>query len=143
LVSLCQAEPIRIQRLVKAGYRYGFNGKEKDPSGEWGSEAIYDYGFRIYNPSIAKFLSVDPLTASYPWYTPYQFAGNKPIFAIDLDGLEEQIAIDGTVLLDTCSGFCTAEVSFSLRKSGKVIPKGSSLPNKDIVQIKTLNGNGG
>ena len=50
---------------------------------------IQDYGFRLYNPSIAKFLSVDPLTASYPWYTPYQFAGNTPIQAIDIDGLEE------------------------------------------------------
>jgi hypothetical protein len=33
-------------------------------------------------------LSVDPLTQSYPWYTPYQFAGNMPIRFIDLDGLE-------------------------------------------------------
>ena len=33
---------------------------------------------------------MDPLTASYPWYTPYQFAGNKPIWAVDLDGLEEK-----------------------------------------------------
>jgi len=41
-------------------------------------------------------LSVDPLTQSYPWYTPYQFAGNKPIWAIDLDGLEEWIATLGT-----------------------------------------------
>jgi hypothetical protein len=32
---------------------------------------------------------VDPLTKNYPWYTPYQFAGNKPINSIDLDGLEE------------------------------------------------------
>ena len=70
-------------------YRYGFNGKEKDQNGEWGSQTHYDYGFRIYNPAIGKFLSVDPLTASYPWYTPYQFAGNKPIKFIDLDGLEE------------------------------------------------------
>lgn len=36
-------------------------------------------------------LSVDPLTKSYPWYTPYQFAGNMPIVAIDLDGLEPKI----------------------------------------------------
>jgi hypothetical protein len=36
-------------------------------------------------------LSVDPLAPSYPWYTPYQFAGNKPIWAVDLDGLEEDI----------------------------------------------------
>jgi hypothetical protein len=31
------------------------------------------------------------LAPSYPWYTPYQFAGNKPIWAVDLDGLEEDI----------------------------------------------------
>ncbi|MBT1706467.1 polymorphic toxin-type HINT domain-containing protein, partial [Chryseosolibacter indicus] len=68
-------------------YRYGFNGKEKDDNGEWGS-AVYDYGFRIYNPSIGKFLSVDPLTKEYPELTPYQFASNTPIQAIDLDGLE-------------------------------------------------------
>ena len=34
---------------------------------------------------------MDPLTREYPWYTPYQFAGNKPIWAIDVDGLEELI----------------------------------------------------
>lgn len=49
----------------------------------------YDYGFRIYDPRLGRFLSVDPLFKGYPWYTPYQFAGNMPIWAIDLDGLEE------------------------------------------------------
>src|SRR5690606_19228538 len=67
---------------------FSFNGKEKDGDGEWGNVA-YDYGFRIYDPEIAKFLSVDPLTTKYPWYTPYQFAGNKPISNIDLDGKED------------------------------------------------------
>lgn len=70
-------------------YRYGFNGKEIDSEAK-GNGAQYDYGFRIYDPRISKFLSVDPLTQSYPWYTPYQFAGNTPIQAIDLDGLEEK-----------------------------------------------------
>jgi RHS repeat-associated protein len=69
--------------------RYGFNGKERDK--DMNSLTAYDYGFRIYNPAIGKFLSVDPLTQSYPWYTPYQFAGNKPIWCIDLDGLEETV----------------------------------------------------
>jgi len=73
---------------VGVGYRMGFNGKEGDSNGEWGSETHYDYGFRIYNPSIGRFLSVDPLTRSYPMLTPYQFASNTPIAAIDLDGLE-------------------------------------------------------
>jgi RHS repeat-associated protein len=72
---------------ASGAYRYGFNGKEKDV--DINSLTAYDYGFRIYNPAIGKFLSVDPLTKSYPWYTPYQFAGNTPIQAVDLDGCEE------------------------------------------------------
>lgn len=35
-----------------------------------------------------RFLSVDPLGRKFPELTPYQFAGNTPIQAIDLDGLE-------------------------------------------------------
>lgn len=52
----------------------------------------YDYGFRIYNPGIGKFLSVDPLSNKFPYYSPYQYAGNKPIIAKDLDGLEPSLA---------------------------------------------------
>ena len=68
-------------------YRYGFNGKELDNEIK-GEGLQIDYGFRIYDPRLGKFLSEDPLTASYPWYTPYQFAGNSPLMFIDLDGLE-------------------------------------------------------
>lgn len=70
-------------------YSYGFNGKENDNEIVGTGEGTQDYGLRIYNPALGRFLSVDPLTKSYPWYTPYQFAGNKPINSIDLDGAEE------------------------------------------------------
>ena len=73
-----------------SSYRYGFNGKEKDPDLDGNN---YDYGFRIYNPQIGRFLSVDPLIKKYPELTPYQFASNTPIQAIDLDGLEKLIYI--------------------------------------------------
>jgi RHS repeat-associated protein len=69
-------------------YKFGFNGKMNDDDVK-GLGNQQDYGFRIYDPRIGKFLSVDPLTKTYPWYTPYQFAGNKPIWATDIDGLEE------------------------------------------------------
>lgn len=82
-----------------SGYRFGFNGKESDPE-QYGNGNIYDYGFRIYNPRLGKFLSVDPLTSNYPWYTPYQFAGNKPIWATDLDGLEEIIYTAGFTIVN-------------------------------------------
>ena len=73
---------------MNTAYRYRYNGKES--MGLLGGR--YDYGFRMYDAALGRFLSVDPLTKGYPWYTPYQFAGNKPIVAIDLDGLEEYIA---------------------------------------------------
>ena len=85
---MCIGKRAEDEKGSAGAYRYGFNGKEKDSDGEWGSNTHYDYGFRIYNPSIAKFLSVDPLTQSYPMLTPYQFGSNSPVWAIDLDGLE-------------------------------------------------------
>jgi len=51
-----------------------------------------DYGMRIYDPRLGRFLSTDPITDEYPELTPYQFASNTPIQAIDLDGLEGFIA---------------------------------------------------
>ncbi len=81
----------RFQLLADSCYRFGFNGKmfDKDIYGDKGS---YDYGMRMYNPRLGKFLSVDPLTLKYPHYSPYMFAGDKPTWAVDLDGLEDSTA---------------------------------------------------
>ena len=64
--------------------RYKYVGKERDEE-----TGLYYYGARYYAGWIARFVSVDPLQFEYPYYTPYQYAGNKPISYIDLDGLEE------------------------------------------------------
>lgn len=68
-------------------YKYAFNGKEKDDETK-GAYNSYDYGYRMYDPRACKFLSVDPIKASYPMLSPYQFASLNPIKYIDLDGLE-------------------------------------------------------
>jgi RHS repeat-associated protein len=73
-------------------YRYGFNGKENDNEVK-GEGNQQDYGMRIYDPRLGRFLSVDPLYKSYPELTSYQFAGNTPIQAKDLDGGEPQFII--------------------------------------------------
>lgn len=87
---------IQSRSYASGAYRYGFNGKEidKGEEGMGGGGSTYDYGFRIYNAQLGKFLSVDPLSPSYPWYTPFQFAGNMPIVAVDLDGLEEALYLE-------------------------------------------------
>jgi RHS repeat-associated protein len=63
-------------------YQFGYNGKEDDD--EWGKQ---DYGLRIYyNGKVARFLSVNPISSKYPELTPYQFASNRPINGINLEG---------------------------------------------------------
>ena len=73
-------------------YRYGYNGKENDNEVK-GESNQQDYGFRVYDPRVGRFLSVDPLTKDYPMLTPYQFASNMPISAIDIDGLESKLVV--------------------------------------------------
>lgn len=69
-------------------YPNSFNGKrDNSEHGYW-----QDYGMMIYSPWQRRIPSPDTLIVygqGYPWYSPYQFAGNKPIWAVDLDGLEE------------------------------------------------------
>lgn len=79
---------------ASGSYRYGFNAKENDGEVK-GSGNQIDYGERIYDPRGGRFLSVDPLTKDYPELTPYQFASNTPIAAIDIDGEEAGIPMNG------------------------------------------------
>ena len=80
------------ERKFDAGsrYRYGFNGKENDNEVK-GERNQQDYGFRIYDSRLGKFLSVDPLYKEYPWNSTYAFAENDVIRSIDLDGAEKKI----------------------------------------------------
>lgn len=70
--------------------RYRYVGKERDQE-----SGMYYYGARYYVAWTCRFISVDPLAADYPFYTPYNYAGNKPINNIDLDGMQEAPAPDG------------------------------------------------
>ena len=73
--------------LGKGSYRFAFNGKEVDNDQEWGQGTTnYDYGFRIYNPGMARFLSVDPLYHKMPEWSPYSTSFNNPILYYDPDG---------------------------------------------------------
>ncbi len=68
-------------------YRYGFQGQEKDDEIKGEGNSI-NYKFRMHDPRVGRFFTVDPLTRKYPWYSPYQFSGNRVIDMIELEGLE-------------------------------------------------------
>ena len=71
--------------------RYKYVGKERDEE-----SGLYYYGARYYADWLCRFISVDPLQHKYPHYTPFQYAGNKPVTYIDLDGMEELIIVKWT-----------------------------------------------
>ena len=63
---------------------YKYNGKEYD---EMHGYDVYDYGFRGYYATIARFTSPDPLSEQTPWQSPYSYASNNFTGEIDWMGL--------------------------------------------------------
>lgn len=93
--------------------RYCFCGKELDEE-----SGLYYYGMRYYAPWICRFVSVDPLAAQYAFYTPYQYAGNRPVNFIDLDGAEPLPRLPPSI--DRFSHFGRAQWQSSSRGGGAV-----------------------
>ena len=133
-------------------YKYGFNGKEKDDevAGEGNS---YDFGARIYDPRIGRWLSCDPYEADYSDLSPYCFAGNMVIIAIDPDGERLQIIIkdkakrkqtltairkltDDKVRIDKDGNIRLSKTLFSIKK-GKKVSTGTQLI-RDVVNNPKL-----
>jgi len=63
--------------------RYKYVGKERDEE-----SGLYYYGARYYADWLCRFVSVDPLQFIYPYLTPYNYGGNKPITHTDIDGMQ-------------------------------------------------------
>lgn len=61
--------------------KYLYNGKEKQPETNW-----LDYGARMYDPSIARWMAVDPMSGQYESWSPFNYVFNSPINWTDPDG---------------------------------------------------------
>ncbi len=73
-------------------YRFGFQGQEKDDEIKGNGNSL-NYKFRIHDPRIGRFLSIDPLEKDYPWNSPYAFSENRVIDGVELEGLEWKKAV--------------------------------------------------
>lgn len=68
---------------------------EKDDEVKGAGNSV-SFKYRIHDPRLGRFLSVDPLGHDYPWNSTYAFAENDVIRSIDLEGLERAIVIANT-----------------------------------------------
>ncbi len=64
--------------------KYKYNGKELED--EFGLD-WYDYGFRYYDPLLARFHTLDPLAENYSFQSPFVYAANNPVRFIDWMGM--------------------------------------------------------
>lgn len=76
---------IKTCAYSSGAYRYGFNGmEEKDDFN--GSGNAYDFGARIYDGRLGRWLSLDPFMRKYSHLSPFNFVNNSPILYVDKDG---------------------------------------------------------
>lgn len=91
--------PVRIENVLETEYQYKYNGKELQD--ELGLN-MYDYGWRQYDPAIARWVVADALSEEYSSWSPYNYATNNPTYFIDPNGLwvdDYQLNQDGSVEL--------------------------------------------
>ena len=144
LTSYSDYYPFGMQmpgRKSSSDYRYGFQGQEKDDElkGEGNSLA---FKYRIHDPRLGRFLSVDPLSSEYPWNSTYAFAENKVVQFAELEGLEVgYLQPDGTYVLPNEFGTNGYQGSISPMEQQAVIEiQGENLAKQkaDADRIKAI-----
>ncbi|MBA3680487.1 MAG: hypothetical protein H0W73_04890 [Bacteroidetes bacterium] len=134
--------------VSSSSYRYGFNGKEKDDEVK-GSGNSLDFGARIYDPRLGKWLSLDPSARKYPDWSPYKAFKDNPIIYQDPDGRDEFLSIivkmNGKVVgvgkaIQTSSDVYTDNVNHQI--GGEAYYNRKEWFDKSVVLVRDYDENG-
>ena len=98
-------------------YRNGFQKQEMDK--ELWDGAMY-YKYRVEDPRLGRFFSVDPLYAKYPYNSNYAFSENVVINAVELEGSESVI----TIVIDSPQNVAVATI---YQKNGNIYGFGNGI----------------
>ena len=110
--------------ICTTAYRFGFQGQEKDDEIKGNGNSI-NYKYRVHDPRIGRFLSVDPLSPDYPWNSPYAFSENRVIDGVELEGLEYADVDAGLTSEDYGSGapyrqdVIDSQINYNLNETGQ------------------------
>jgi RHS repeat-associated protein len=139
--------PNRTWSDANRGYRFGFNGKEKDS--ETASDN-FNFGARIYDGRLGRWLSLDPLMKKYIDQSPYVFSINSVLLFADFDGKDVIITIlpSTTGPKATCfneiatTGIVDNRVRFVLNSTTKIYDLVASLQVSycaNMAQLEKIN----
>ena len=77
----------RITVTVTSPNRWHFSGKESQ-SFLYANIPLLDFGARMYNPTIARWTTADPMSEKYYGISPYVYCLGNPISIIDPNGMD-------------------------------------------------------
>jgi len=103
-------------------YRFGFGGMPKDDEIYGATGTSYDFGARLLDPRIGRWMSVDPAFSQQPGVSPYQSFLNSPLQYVDPEGETE---FHFTTIRNKDTGETTTVLKVI---SGRYIQKYSSEP---------------
>ena len=125
-------------QLVGNGYRYGFNGQEKDDE-VYGDGNELDFGSRGYDPRRGQWFSPDILQKKYPNWSPYNFVMNSPLKLKDGNGedvlvtiTENSITFSSTIYV---TGPCANEVAANANNKFNTFSK-AALQNRTYTDAQ-------
>lgn len=75
-------------------YRFTFQGMEQDDEVNGSTGTSYTTEFRQYDPRVGRWLSVDPLAATFPYQSPYCAFNNNPLYWVDPTGQGGEVTAD-------------------------------------------------
>ncbi len=114
--------------------RWRYNAKEEQDS--IASIPYLDYGARLYDPVIGRWMQQDPMAAKYPHLSPYNFCGDNPVNFVDPDG-RKIVFINGFSKHWMKSfGYLAPGVDYW---SPEVIRKAKKVLRDDKISIESIN----
>jgi RHS repeat-associated protein len=145
--------PLAGRTSNSPGYKYGFNGAEKDDEYS-GNGNTYSFEYRVHDARLGRFLSQDPLMREFPWNSPYAFAENMPIIGPDLEGLEQPNNPNATNQKENTPQSGPLNIGDKVDVDGQVLPTNTLVTNVvpipdqvtkqlDVVVNALSNGQGG